>query len=318
MIYDSLKLIISSAYDLGESMGFLQGNVYRVTEEWDESVNSDENWDFRTKIDYSAETSASFSLPPMDSALYTDYKIDLPVSLVNFWQDTVGGNNNHGILLDFSSVGLIREFSSREGGFSTRRPKLVYVYHQAGTDSTIRDTVFTSQDAALIDYVGNFDNNKLYVSSGYAARSFFKFNFDSIPKTANLTSVSFFYDRDSLNSVINLNRNQHIYLRDVTTEFDELPNYEIDSTFVFSSFRNIVLYDRNNALQLDDRFRAGAAQYFIQDFINEFIVHGSFYLQYTNEGDDVSVYAIKGIDYPEKSLRPHLIVEYYVNPRGRL
>ena len=318
MIYDSLRLILSAGSDFGESAGDLIGNVYRVTGEWDESVNINENWDFRSNIDYAPETSAQFSLAPLDSTVYTDYNIDLPVSLMNFWQDTVGGNNNHGILLDFTSNGFIREFSSREGQFPTRRPRIVYVYHAAGTDSTIRDTIFASQDASIIDFTGNFNNNNLYVTSGYTARSFFKFNFDSIPPTANMTSVRFFFTRDSVHSILNPGRDHHIFLRDVTTDFSKLPEFQIDSTFVLSSRHSVVLYDRDAGLILDDRFRANVAQYFIQDFINEFVDHGSFYLQYTNEGNDVSVYAIQGVGSPDKLNRPKLILEYYINPRGRL
>lgn len=318
MVFDSLRLILSAPGDFGEFSGNLTGNAYRVTSEWSESVNTDEAWDYRSNIDYSPETTASFSLPDMDTTVYTDFDIDLPVSLMGFWQDTVGGDNNHGLLLDFTSTGFIREFSSREGPFPTRRPRIVYVYHAAGTDSTIRDTILASQDAALIDFKGSFNTDNLYVTSGYAARSFFKFNFDSIPPTANMTSVRFFYTRDSLNSVLNSRRDHHIFMRNVTTDFNKLPEFEIDSTFMLSSRHTVVLYDRDDGLILDDRFRANVAQYFIQDFINEFVDHGSFFLQYTNEGNDVSVYAIQGVDAQDKARRPHLILEYYINPRGRL
>ena len=108
-------------------------------------------------------------------------------------------------------------------------------------------------------------------------------------------------------------------MRNVTTGFNELPAYEVDSTFVFSTRHNIVVSEiYSSGLSLDDRVRANTAQYFIQDIINEFVSNGSFLLQYTNEGTDVSVYVIEGIDHPDKAKRPHLIVEYFENPAGRL
>ena len=319
VIMDELHLTISSAADFGDETGFLEGMVYRVTDSWVGSVNADPSWDYRSNIDYSPETSAAFSFGHPDTTLYTDYSIELPVKLVEIWQDTTGDNQNHGILVDFTSAGFIREFSSREGFFSSRVPRMVFVYHEAGKDSSISDTLVATLDASLIDYTGNFNEDKIYVSSGYTTRAFFEFDFDSIPKNANISSVNFFYDKDSLNSITNDNRSHDIYLRNVTTDFSTLPGYEIDSTFLFSTRHNIFLSEEySSGLSLDDNLRANAGQYFVQDFINEFVKHGSFFLQYKNEGTDISVYAIKGVDYPDKAMRPRLIIEYFLNPAGRL
>jgi hypothetical protein len=319
VIMDELYLTVSSAADFGDMTGLLEGMVYRVTDSWVESVNSDPNWDYKSHIDYSPETSAAFSIGDPDTTLYTDYSIKLPVKLVEIWQDTTGDDQNHGILVDFTSAGFIREFSSREGFFSTRVPRMVFVYHEAGKDSTISDTLVSTLDASLIDYTGIFDEDKIYVSSGYTTRAFFEFDFDSIPKNANISSINFFYDKDSLNSMTNDNRSHDIYIRNVTTDFNTLPGYEIDSTFLYSVRHNIFLSEEySSGLSLDDDLRANAGQYFVQDIINEFVQHGSFFLQYINEGTDISVYAIKGVDYPDKAMRPRLIIEYFLNPDGRL
>jgi len=318
-VLEELHLLISGTGDFGEGMGSLNGMVYRVTEPWEESVNADPDWDYKSNIDYSPETSAEFSLGDLDSALYTDFSIELPVKLGEAWKDTSSGGQNHGLLLDFTSSGFIREFSSREGFFASRVPRIVFVYHKEGSDSTIIDTLVATTDAALIDFTGTFDQDRIYVSSGYSTRAFFEFDLDSIPKTANIASVNFFYEKDSANSIINPHRTQDIYMRNVTTGFNELPAYEVDSTFVFSTRHNIVVSEiYSSGLSLDDRVRANTAQYFIQDIINEFVSNGSFLLQYTNEGTDVSVYVIEGIDHPDKAKRPHLIIEYFENPAGRL
>ncbi len=319
VIMDEMHLLISSASEFGEQTGLLEGMVYRVTEHWDESVNAEPDWDYKSNIDYSPETSAGFSHGSQDTTLYTDFSIELPPTLFNIWHDTTDGGQNHGVLVDFTSTGLIREFSSRRGLFFSRWPRMVFVYHEAGKDSTISDTLAATRDASLIDFTGTFDKSKIYVSSGYTTRAFFEFNFDSIPGNANLSSVNFIYEKDSINSIINESRTNEMYMRNVTTDFNELPGYEIDSTFLFSTRHNVVVSEiYSSGLSLDDRIRANTAQYFIQDILNEFVPHGSFFLQYTNEGTDVSVYAIKGVDYPQMDERPRLIIEYFLNPDGRL
>jgi len=317
---DSLKIIVSAPSIFGNDMNLITGKVYRVTNSWNEAVNSDPAWDYRMNIDMSAETSSAFEFASLDTTSYTDYEVILPPVLADVWRDTTTGDQNHGLLFDFEQADHIIEFSSREGFFSSRRPRLVYTYQDEINDSTIHDTVYSSLDASLVEYSGVFDENKIYVSSGYITNAFFEFDFDSIPENAYMVSVEFRFTEDTLTSLKNLNRSTEIYLRNVITDYGELPRYQIDSTFTQNINHSVVLTESTpHVLSLRDTRRAAVSRSFIQDIINQFMVHGSFYLQYVNPGDDISVYAITGTKMASSiSSRPHIILEYYLQTAPRL
>jgi hypothetical protein len=264
-------------------------------------------------------TSASFEFMQLDTTTYTDYQVTLSPQLMDIWRDTTGGDQNNGVLFDFDGADHIKEFSSREGFFSSRRPRLVYSYRDELNDTTLRDTIFSTRDAALIDYTGVFDPENIYITAGYETNAFFKFDFDSIPENAYMVSVQFRFTEDSLASLINPNHTTEIYLRNVTTDYDELPYYSIDSTFTININHSVVLTETTpGRLTLRDSRRAAVSRVFIQDIINQFMNHGSFYLQYVNPGVDISRYAIQGINRAEGDARPHLILEYYLQSAPRL
>ncbi len=316
---ESLQIIISAPSVFGDDTNPLSGKVYRVTNSWEENVNGDPAWDYRANIDMSSETSASFEFAQLDTTSYTEYNVVLPTKLVEIWRDTTGGDQNHGLLFDFDVADHIKEFSSRKGFFSSRRPRLVYTYRIANTDSTVHDTVFASGDASLIDYAGVLDPDHIYVSAGYVTNAFFKFDFDSIPENAYMISVQFRFTEDSLASLKNPNHTTEIYLRNVITDYNELPSYQIDSTFTQNINYSVVLTETTiHLLTLRDTRRAVVARSFIQDIINKFMSNGSFYLQYVNPGNDISVYAIEGIKKSVGNSRPHIILEYYLQTAPRL
>ncbi len=316
---DSLKIIISAPGVFGNEMNPITGKVFRVTNSWDESVNADPAWDYRMNIDLSAETTSPFEFSALDTTSYTDYEVILPPVLADVWRDTTTGDQNHGLLFDFEYADHIFEFSSREGFFSSRRPRLIYTYHDQINDSTVHDTVYSSLDASLVEYTGILDENKIYVSSGYVTNAFFKFDFDSIPENAYMVSVEFRFTEDTLSSLKNSNRSTEIYLRNVITDYTELPLYQIDSTFTQNINHSVVLTESTpHILSLRDTRRAAVSRSFIQDIINQFMVHGSFYLQYVNPGDDISVYAIMGTRIASGISRPHIILEYFLQTAPRL
>jgi hypothetical protein len=316
---DSLRIIVSAASAFGDDMNPLLGSIYRVTESWDETVNTDASWDYSANIDRSPETTASFEFMQLDTTVYTDYIVNLPTKLVDVWRDTTNGDQNFGLLFDFSGADHIMEFASREGLFSSRRPRLVFAYRIAGNDTVLHDTSYASVDASLINFTGVLDPGKRYISAGYVTNAFFKFNFDSIPKGAYMASVQFHFTEDSLSSLVNPNHTTEIYLRNVETPYNELPSYEIDSTFTLSTNYSVVLTETTpHELTLRDSRRAVISKYFVQDIINEFAVNGSFFLQYVNPGNDVSVYAVKGTRQASGFERPYIILEYYLQSAPRL
>lgn len=313
---DSLRLILSSLSNQGETLLPLTGSTYMVTEDWEESVNENEDWDWQDKIDKSPETIANFELSDQSG---TTHVIELPPVIMNTWQDTTAGGNNFGLLVDFNNASYIKEFGSGNNSSSGQRPKLVAVYYDASLDSTIHDTLFVDKDASLIDFTGSFDPALIKMASGYSVKSFFKFDLNTIPKNAVLATIRFILNRDVDNSVINSNISEKMYLRTVTTDYNSLPFYEVDSTFVLSFFHNVSLSELSeNVLDIPQAERGGVSQNFLQDIINGDISFGSFMAHYKNERDGISVYAVKGTKSSDINRRPKIIIEYYDVPNPRL
>ena len=251
--------------------------------------------------------------------LFRSQSIELLPAMMDVWQDTVGGNKNFGLLLDFQNAGYIKQFSSVDALFSGQRPRLAYTWYDEVQDSTHHDTLYVSQDASLIDFTGSFDPEKLYVSSGYSVRSFFEFDFSEIPLTAAMATMNFIVKRDTLSSVKNNLSLETFNLRTVTTPFENLPSYSVDSTFIFNVYYNVkVVENSENVLEIETREQGTSSQNFLQSIVNGDIEYGSFLLHYKYEGEDISVYSIKDNKSPVIDDRPALIVEYYDIPEPRM
>jgi len=313
---DSLRLILSSVSNQGEPLSPLTGTAYRVTEDWNESVNIDEDWNWREKIDNSPETTTNFELS--DEA-GTTHIIDLPTALMDTWQDTTGGGNNFGLLVDFDQASYLKEFGSTNNSTYSLRPIMVAVYYDESLDSTRHDTLYADKDASFIDFSGTFDPDLLATASGYSVKSFFKFDLSEIPQNAAMATMRFNIYRDVGNSVINENLTEQMYLRTVSTEYNSLPSYDVDSTFTFNYRHNVILTElAENALGISPGDRGWISQNFLQDIINGDITYGSFMIHYRNEWDGVSIYALEDSDNPDINLRPRIIIEYYDVPNPRL
>jgi hypothetical protein len=238
---------------------------------------------------------------------------------MNTWQDTTGGGNNFGLLLDYNTASYIKEFGSKNNTAEVPVPRLVAVYYNEALDSTIHDTSFADKDASLIDFTGTFDPDVLQMVSGYSVKSFLKFDLSSIPPNAAMATMRFILNRDIENSVVNNNLTEQMFVRVATSDYDVLPEYQIDSTFAFNLFFNVVLTEiSSNLLDITPGDRGFSSQNFLQSIINDDVPLGSFMVQYRNEWDGISVYAVRDSEYDEISRRPKIVVEYYNVPNPRL
>ena len=313
---DSLRLILNSVYNQGEASLPINGTAYMVTEDWEESVNEDESWNWQDKIDQSPEVTSEFELAETEKGSHV---IELSPELMKTWQDTTGGGRNYGLLLDFNSASYIKEFGSKNNTDGIPVPQLVAVYYNHSLDSTIHDTLSVDKDASLLDFTGTFNPNLLQIVSGYSVKSFLKFDLSSLPKNAALATMRFILYRDADNSVINTNLEEQMYLRTATSDYDLLPEYDIDSTFAFNIFYNVVLSEQTkDVLDIAPVDRGRFSQNFLQAIVNGDIPLGSFMVQYRNEWDGISVYAVRDSKSENINRRPKLIVEYYNIPNPRL
>jgi hypothetical protein len=311
---DSAQLLLNAKTNFGNAAGSFQGNIYFVREEWDDSVNVNPDWDFfEDKIDPSPL--ATFEISPSD----TIFTIDLPVSIIKLWQDTTDAFENFGLLFDYSSANFIKEFSSSEYG--TYYPKLRLV-QKITDDSTVIDTISSynnGQDASLVNYEGNlFEQNttNLFISSGFAVHSFIKFNFDPIPENALISSANFILSKDPETSIINENRSLFIIINNIISDYQDLKlgNFHVDST-LYSLYLN---EEKGNELYMETDIQKNNCRYAIQKIVNKETEHGSFYLKLANEETDISLYNIKRFNDTDVSLRPKLIIKYYLHDKVRI
>ncbi len=319
IVVDTLRLLLRVRSNLGDSTSMINGTIYRVTTAWGDSVNTDASWDLPSSIDYSAETSLNFNISSADSA---EIAFNLPVSLVDIWRDTVtSGQQNFGLLFDYQAAEQIIEFYSSENITVSQVPKMVFIYKDTSTDTgrIIYDTTYANLDASLIDFDGNLDQNTIYVGAGYSIYSFVQFDLSVVPSEAYVSTVNFVFNQDVDRSVLDPLDGQMVYLRDVTTRFEELPYFQLDSTFNLSTYYNLILSEETeNQLSLDNLKKAVAGQKFMQNIINGEIACGSFYLEHVYKEESLGLYAINGVQNTIPDVRPYLVIEYYLSPPSRL
>jgi len=316
IVVDSLYLLLQSVSHYGDSSGNIDIKIKLITKSWGEKANTDDSWSYQNDASDDPETTTNYTISTEDSLLYT---IKLPDTLVSIWRDTTVEDKNHGLLLDFENANYIKEFASEN---STIIPKIVYVYQNSQNDSTIRDTIGAAFDASVVDYSGNLVSDSLmYITSGYTHHAFVKFDFNEIPglDSSIISNVNFIFTRDSLASDVNVSKTNVFYFRTVTTPYNDLPSFNVDSTFTLNLFHNITLVENEyDKIEIESIRRGETGQYFIQSIINESIEYGSFMLHYIGEGSAISVYALKGTKGIKESNKPKMIIEYYKIPNSRL
>jgi hypothetical protein len=295
---DSLYLRLHSWSNYGESGEAITGKVHIINEEWPESINE----------------TGEISTTPLDAAPFyvtgdsVSFKIDLPPSLMNTWRDTTGGNNNFGLMLDFESAAFIKEFYS---GNTVYAPELIWTTRYAASDSVIRDTTYTTLDAALIDFIGEWNPEALYIASGYLVHTFIKFDFTQLPQNSNIVYVNFKFANNDAYSAINANKTNSFYLKNVLTSFENLSYDEeivLDESVTEDLF---LLMDQAFSFltrDYDQLVKSDYGRYYLQDIVNGSIEHDSFMIVYTNQYNDASIYAIKGKNAGGEA--PQIIVGY--------
>lgn len=311
---DSVYIRLRTIANLGEFQSPFTAKVYRVTNSWDATVNGDEAWNYADNID--PVPLAEFTITNDDSDYY---KINIPDSVVSIWQDTTDGGHNFGLFVDYDGADFVKEFGSEN---SSEVPQIVYVYQNATNDSTIRDTAYAYIDASIFNYTGIGQlgpDSLIYIGSGQPFRAFIKFDMSEIPDNVILSHANFVFEKDSVNSLLSENKSQNFRIRTAITPIEQLPYFEVDSTFSTNIYHDVLLSEQDdNYLGLSSVEQGETAQYFLQSIINKEVNYQSFMVQYYDEGSGISAFAIKGVSDIVLGNRPKLIVEYFVIPSPRI
>ena len=106
-------------------------------------------------------------------------------------------------------------------------------------------------------------------------------------------------------------------MQNVISSFDSLSfgEYQIDSTYI----NDLYLDEENDdRLYMKQDLQNNISRFIIQGIITGEIKNESFYLEYFREDQDISVYSIKSSQMSNGSLRPMLIIKYYLHDKTRI
>lgn len=292
---------------LAEDMSIL---VYRVDEEWDEQeVNTLEQWhNYQPGV-----LVGQYTFPAQDTLTM---RFTLDTTLVNDWRRDADSNKGLYFKQENISAAYLREIESLETPIGDNWPKFCY-YTQQDT-VTKKDSSRTGLDVTIFNYDGEVfekakQENDLIIGSGIAARTFVRFEaLYSLPDSAIIQEADLIMtvdDRNLLtgedgNDLDNPNHSGSFYLRSVTEADSGLSSYLIDSSFTNSTNFNFNMIENNGIISLNGQSeRSKFGLNMIQNMINELKESEWFYIQYKDEGQDVSV---KRIHNGVKDVKLHL------------
>jgi hypothetical protein len=304
-IIDSVYIELFGLKSLGDATSDMVVSIYEADYEWDGTANLEDQWHNYTPTNkikdviFSAQDSMRYKIAIEDSSIY------------NKWFRE--GDENKGLFLRAEDATYIREFASFDyyyaSDYENYIPRIIFRVFE---DSVFRhDTLYTGLDATVFDHgisggqdpfeLANQDED-LVISSGIASRSFIQFDgLNSIPPNAVVQSADIyikqknmsFYLPGSENELLNKNNEQYIYLLSVEESNADLSHYKLDSVFTSSSYQ-IFLSRNDSTLKLSDiNEQVKFGRNYIQNIINGAINSNWFYLQYVNEGQDISLMRLK-------------------------
>jgi len=171
---DSLKLILYTNSLLSDTgIGF---SVYPIISPWNEYQatwllsESDEKWKSEGG-DFNSDLIIEGVIESDSSTL------SLPLESITLLSDTT----IYGMIFIPKGEG-IGVFYSKDGPES-KRPRIIAYYEKKDT------TLFPSQDAYIVRSEFKPEKDELWIGSGYAYRTYFRFDLDTIPTSATITSA---------------------------------------------------------------------------------------------------------------------------------
>jgi len=275
-------------------------DIYKLNEEWDSNVNTEEKWHKYIPVDAPYRT---MTISLEDSA---NIRIPIEPELLSEWQTE---ENNNGFLIRAAETEdqVIKEF----GSFNSQNhsPSLIYIIKE---DTTITaDTLQIGMDATVFDYSGSILNeerarNNLVVTSGYPSRSYLKFDFSDIPPNAIISNAQLLLDVETDNIYQNPNQSKSFFLRAITEAADGII---VDSTVFYNLSVNYLMFEDENRISLSDGDAVNFGQVYIQGLINDVYTFQWFSIQYFGEAVAFDMTKLYGSGNPAGQ-GPRLIVQY--------
>ncbi len=309
---DSVFIQLTGRGAFGDAENDLLVNIYEPQEDWTGSANTEDKW-HNTKPAEKIGT----------THFYVDDSIKIIIKLDNalFEKWRTDPDQNRGLYFSADQANYIKEINSFFAIDPLNAPRL---YYKEFRDSLfVLDSTNISQAATIFDYNANAGNNvfevaksqnDLLISSGIASRILLKFEgLEQIPEKSIIEDANLslqvddrsILDNSKRNKLNNDNHGTSFYLRVIDQIEEDLSSFQIDSAFANSPNFNFSMNvsDSANALQLVDKNeRVKFGNFYVQRFLNGNETTQWFYLQYKDEGQDISVMRFSGI--PDTASRP--------------
>ena len=308
---DSSYIELTSLSTFGDAQEDMRIGVYRVDEEWDEQeVNTLDQWH-----NYQPATLIGEYTFSAQDTLKMRFQLD--TVLVNDWRRDADSNKGLYFKLENTNANYLREIESLETPLGKNWPKFCYYTHQ---DTVVtKDSSRAGLDVTIFNYNGNLfekarQENDLIIASGIAARAFVRFEgLASLPDSAVIQEADLIMNVDDKNILSgeegnildNPNNPGDYFLRSVTEADSGLTSYQIDSSFVNSTNFNFNLVEKDDIISLNGKSeRSKFGLNMIQNMLNGLKQSEWFYIQYKDEGQDVSVKKI--YNSGDKNIKLHL------------
>ncbi len=296
----------------GDALQEFEVTAYPITQKWTD--NTDSIWSqYAPNIDFSRPIGRMTVTTAPDDTLelaLTD------TSLLNFWADSVGAEQNFGFTLDFSGANFIKSFQSLDS--------LKVKFISAG-DTVVKSQSVTLFDAFLVEGQVPQVAGRDVLATLKPQVAVLHFDVDTLlrknPQGVIINSTNLQWGFDPFHTFVNSALQASFRLVKLNSNLRE-PVFQIDSSFVqfpanavpFSQFTE----DSIHIEVKDGSARANFAQRFVQDALRDSTNITGYLVEFTNDKDFLSHFAFYRRNDPNPENRPRLIVNYWIPPKPRL
>jgi len=286
--------------------------AYPITQKWTD--NTDSIWSqYAPNIDFSRPIGRMTITTAPDDTLelaLTD------TSLLNFWADSVGAEQNFGFTLDFSSANFIKSFQSLDS--------LKVKFISAG-DTVVKSESVTLFDAFLVEGQVPQVAGRDILATLKPRVAVLHFDVDTLlrknPQGVIINSTNLEWGFDPSNTFVNSALQANFRILKLTSDLTD-PNFQIDSSFVQIPANAVALSQfTEDSVHIEVKngsSRAGFAQRFVQEALRDSSGITGFLVEFINKKDFLSHFAFYRSNDPDPANRPRLIVNYWIPPKPRL
>jgi len=294
----------------GENPQPFEVTAYPILQEWES--NTDSLWsNYQANIDFSR---------PMGNMTITSVDTDTMVlvisdtTLLNFWADSAGYQQNYGFILDFSNANFVKSFKA------DNFMQLTFILPG---DTTVKSDSATIVDAFLIENNFTPAPDRDYVSTLSSKGTILNFDFSPLlkkfPEGIIINSANLQLGIDWDNTLFNPKFKANLWLLRLTSQLKS-SKVEIDSSLLQSN-----LFVDLNSFSEDSSYievkagneRVELAQGYVQQKMREPESMTGYYIEFKNRIDFLSYLTFFKRDATDISKRPRLILEFMVPPKPR-